>query len=199
MKKLNGLCARMILLAALAALSAALQPILAQSEPTIVAVSMWFRGDFNAADKITAHLFYKGQEVSNTADSAKGSSHQEVLNTTYESTPYVWRRRRFMFTNALLFNKEEPNNHADAFRLDKNPGEYEVKVLRNGKLVRSARFTVGPDGRLADNGVARSNSLGSRRIVIPVQVLGAEDGEWDKTAWKTTAFYGNPLSGFTAP
>ena len=164
-----------------------------------VAVSMWFRGDFNAADKITAHLFHKGREVSNTADSSKGSSHQEAHNTTYESTPYVWRRYRFMFTNALLFNREEPDNHAEAFRLDKNPGEYEVKVMRNGKLVRAAKFTIGPDGKLADNGVARSNSLGTKRIVIPVQVLGADDGEWDKTAWRTTAFYGNPLSGFTAP
>jgi hypothetical protein len=164
-----------------------------------VAVSMWFRGDFNAADKITAHLFYKGREVSNTADSAKGSSHQEVHNTTYESTPFVWRRYRFMFTNALLFNKEEPDNHAAAFRVDQNPGEYEVKVMRNGKLVRSAKFTVGADGKLADNGIARGNSLGTRRIVMPVQVLGAEDGEWDKTAWRTTAFYGNPLGGFTAP
>lgn len=164
-----------------------------------VAVSMWFRGDFNGADKITAHLFYNGKEVSNTADSSKGSSHQEAHNTTYESTPYVWRRYRFMFTNALLFNREEPDNHPNAFRMDRNPGEYEVKVMRNGKLARTAKFTVGPGGKLADNGVARSNNLGTKRIVIPVQVLGADDGEWDRNAWKTTAFYGNPLSGFTAP
>jgi hypothetical protein len=29
-------------------------------------------------------------------------------------------------------------------------------------------------------------------------VLGNQ-GPWDKTAWKTGAFYGNPLTGFTAP
>jgi hypothetical protein len=34
---------------------------------------------------------------------------------------------------------------------------------------------------------------------VAVQVLGDADGPWDKNAWKTDAFYGNPLTGFTAP
>jgi hypothetical protein len=31
-----------------------------------------------------------------------------------------------------------------------------------------------------------------------VKILGDEDGPWNKNAWKSEAFYGNPLSGFTA-
>jgi hypothetical protein len=36
-------------------------------------------------------------------------------------------------------------------------------------------------------------------MVLPVKVLGTGDGQWDANAWKTDAFYGNPLAGFTAP
>ena len=35
------------------------------------------------------------------------------------------------------------------------------------------------------------------RVVVPVAVLGEQDGRWDRAAWKTDAFYGNPLNGFT--
>ena len=79
-----------------------------------------------------------------------------------------------------------------------NPGEYELKVLADGKLVRSVTFTVNADGSF-DNGIAAANSLGSPRVIVPVKVLGTADGTWNKLAWKTEAFYGNPLTGFTAP
>ena len=32
--------------------------------------------------------------------------------------------------------------------------------------------------------------------IVPVQILGDQDGTWDRTAWRS-AFYGNPLTGFT--
>ena len=37
------------------------------------------------------------------------------------------------------------------------------------------------------------------RVIVPVQVIGDQDGAWDRTAWKTDAFYGNPLKGFSVP
>ncbi|HEV7473994.1 MAG TPA: hypothetical protein VGN90_08095 [Pyrinomonadaceae bacterium] len=37
----------------------------------------------------------------------------------------------------------------------------------------------------------------ANRVIVPVQVIGDQDGTWDKTAWKTESFYGNPLMGFT--
>jgi hypothetical protein len=81
----------------------------------------------------------------------------------------------------------------------KNPGEYEIKILENGKLARTAKFTMGSDGRLVDTGIGHQSSLGTGRIVIPVQVVGDQDGTWDKNAWKSEAFYGNPLTGFSLP
>lgn len=79
-----------------------------------------------------------------------------------------------------------------------NPGEYEFKLLWNNKLARTIKFTVGPHGKL-ENGIALANKLGSDRVIIPVMIIGEQDGKWDRAAWKTDAFYGNPLSGFTPP
>jgi hypothetical protein len=81
--------------------------------------------------------------------------------------------------------------------MDKNPGEHEVKSLRQGKLVRAAKFEVGGDGRIADNGVSRRNELGTSRMTIFAAVTGDEDGSNpDLQAWKSTTFFGNSLSGF---
>jgi len=66
-----------------------------------------------------------------------------------------------------------------------------------GKAARSIKFTVKPGGSF-DNGIGTSNSLGNDRIIYSVTVIGDQDGMWDKAAWKTDAFYGNPLMGFTA-
>ena len=91
------------------------------------------------------------------------------------------------------------NNTSEIFFLNRNPGEYEVKVLREGELARSAKFTVGADGRLVDNGITQRNNLGGLAMILPVKVIGAADGQWDPSAWKMGAFYGNPLTGFSVP
>jgi hypothetical protein len=85
------------------------------------------------------------------------------------------------------------------FFLDKNPGEYEVKVLRQQKLARSASFTVGADGRIVDNGIAKQAKLGGIRMVLPVKIIGDQDPTYDPLSWKSDTLYGNQLSGFTAP
>jgi hypothetical protein len=78
-----------------------------------------------------------------------------------------------------------------------NPGEYEVKVLQKGHLVRDIKFTVKPDGTF-DNTLAADNKMGDKHAIVPVQILGDQEGAWNKDAWKTDAFYANPLTGFTA-
>ena len=65
--------------------------------------------------------------------------------------------------------------------------------------MRSIKFAVDAQGKIVDNGIATSNKLGNDRVIVPVQVMGDSDGQWDKNAWKTDAFYGNPLTGFTGP
>jgi hypothetical protein len=77
------------------------------------------------------------------------------------------------------------------------PGDYELKVLQNGKLVRTATFKVSAEGGY-DNGIAKTNRVGTKRVVIPMKQL-VDHVPWDKQAYKTAAFYGNPLKGFVVP
>ena len=106
-----------------------------------------------------------------------------------------------LFPNVKAWDKtgEAPRMFGKPYLFSENPGEYEVKVLYQGHLVRSIKFSVDAEGKLVDNGIAKANKLGNDRIVVPVTIMGESDGQWNKMAWKTDAFYGNPLSGFSVP
>lgn len=77
--------------------------------------------------------------------------------------------------------------------------EYEISVLQNGRLARTAKFTFGSDYKIADNGIAKQNNIGTLRILVPALITGDLDGQWDRNAYKTDAFFGDPLSGLVVP
>jgi len=169
-------------------------------------VSFWVRGD---SYKLDPHLFYQGKEVGKKLmdgmEVGRASCDTDIENNT---THYVedslpqkarWARAVCKFPNIKGADKkgEARGTYPDVFILAENPGEYEFKLLWNNKLARSIKFTVQPGGKF-DNGIATSNKLGSDRVIFPVQIIGDQDGMWNRTAWKTDAFYGNPLTGFTA-
>jgi len=165
-------------------------------------VAFWVRGD---AYKFDPHLFYQGKEVGKEFMDGTEVGHagcEAVIenNTTHyveDSLPQKakWARVECDFPNIKGSNTtgEQPQ----IFTLANNPGEYEFKLLWNNKLARSIKFTVQPGGKF-DNGIATANKLGSNIVIVPVTIIGDQDGMWNRTAWKTDAFYGNPLSGFTA-
>ncbi|MFZ0062861.1 MAG: hypothetical protein WAL47_12555 [Pyrinomonadaceae bacterium] len=172
-------------------------------------IGFWVRGD---AYKFDPHLFYKGQEVGRlfmdgTQVGAASCDTPVENNTTHyvnEGLPQKakWARVECTFPVVKRWDKtnngQGQSNTNEMFKMASNPGEYEFKVLWNNKLARSIKFTVGPDGKL-DNGIASANKVGTERVIVPVQIVGDQDGQWNKTAWKTEAFYGNPLTGFTPP
>ncbi|HEV2913478.1 MAG TPA: hypothetical protein VGX92_09365 [Pyrinomonadaceae bacterium] len=167
-------------------------------------VAFWVRGE---AVRFDPHLFYQGKEIGRVFNDGiqvgTASCEAKVENGT---THYVndampqkakWARVECSFPIVKQWDKTQggqPNSN-EMFMMASNPGEYEFKLLWNNKLARSLKFTVGPGGKL-DNGIASSNKLGSDRVIVPVTIIGDQDGTWDRTAWKTDAFYGNPLSGF---
>jgi len=167
-------------------------------------VAFWVRGE---AVRFDPHLFYQGKEVGKQfmdgIEVGKASCEAEVENNTThyveDSVPQKakWARVECDFPTIKGSNKTDDATTKDLFTLAANPGEYEVKVLWNNKLARSLKFTVQPVGKL-DNGIATSNQLGSDRVIVPVQIIGDQDGMWNKTAWQTEACYSNPLKGFTA-
>ena len=168
-----------------------------QNMPPLV-VSMWFRGELDDT-KLAAYLFYNGKQIGSTKDQGGASYDSAIFANSHEGTR--WERWKFSWGLVRGWNADtsSANNTSQIFFLNTNPGEYEVKVLREGDLARSAKFTVGPDGRLLDNGITQKNNLGGLAMILPVKVLGTGDGQWNAMAWKTDAFYGNPLNGFAAP
>jgi hypothetical protein len=159
-----------------------------------LAVSFWFRGRID--EGLVGYLFYKDKEISNTEKTTKGSVHDESFVSTFDTSPFAWSKKQFLFSNTLLYNRSKYDNFPDAFRMDRNPGDYEVKVLRNGKLVRAVKFTIGTDGKITDNNIAWQNALGNRRMIVFAQVAGDEGGARpDIEAWRTEAFFSNTLKG----
>ena len=171
--------------------------------------AFWVRGsDYN----FEPHLFYQGKEVGRISldgtPMGRAGCSQKIENETShyvdDSVPQKarWARIECAFPNVFGSDKrgEErtpfPGQKGQAHVLSENPGDYELKMVHKGELARSIKFTVSADGSF-DNGIATANKLGSNRVIVPVKVLGTQDGVWDRLAWKTGAFYGNPLTGFT--
>lgn len=162
--------------------------------------AFWFKGSNKALlySKSAAYLYYQGQLV---AQAVSEGSTCEVLDLpeTNQDSPNGYCRSMFHFLKALLWDKSPSSAVQDYFPMYKNPGEYEIKVLLNGKLARTAKFTMGTNYQLVDTGIGKQNNLGTGRIVVPVQIIGDQDGTWDRNAYKTDTFFGNPLSGFVTP
>ena len=152
---------------------------------TNLKVGFWYRG---APPTNSCHLFYQGKEISKDTNYGNDAG-------SWNPAEYKWGMEECQFQGVYRTQKEAEDGDEPNFSLEKNPGEYEVKVLIVNKLARSIRFTVDANGSF-DNGIATANKLGSDRVIVPVKVIG-DQGPWDKLAWKTGAFYGNPLTGFT--
>jgi len=159
--------------------------------------AFWVR---ESSGRMSAHVFYRGKQIAPAAEpSCRDVS--EVGNAYIRSVKPapVWRLVQCQLYIPYMDRGGEygtPPHYLSA-----NPGEYEIKVLRNDELSRSIKFAVGPDGQLAGGAPVLYTlrwSDGDRQpgVVVPVAVLDGRDGPWDKNAWKTEAFYGNLLKGF---
>jgi hypothetical protein len=174
-------------------------------------VAFWIRGE---SARFEPHLFYQGKEVgkifygSDVVGTPGCGQIEEVNPTNYvaDNIPQKakWARVECNFPNIKMWDKtgekrdDFPGQTGKIHMLADNPGEYEFKLLWNNHLARSIKFTVGTDGRIVDNGFASGTKLGSSKLIFPMQVIGDQDGPWDKAAWRTDAYYGNPITGFTA-
>jgi len=160
--------------------------------------ALWFRGTNKSViySKYAAYLYYKGQMVAEAVPESAVCEVLDVPESNQDSTN-AYCRSVFSFKKAMLWDKEpgvmEPGFYYEMY---KNPGDYEIKVLQNGKLARTVKFTFGSDYKITDNGIAKQNNLGTLRILVPAQIVGDQDGSWDRNAYKTDAFFGNPLNGF---
>ena len=171
-------------------------------------VKFWVRGE---GIHLEPHVFYQGNEVGRLfyqgmRIAAPSCSDDINYFPSTDVTPTLsqgakWQRIDCMIGSVLAVPDKSSGPLPQAFDLSANNGEYEVKVLRNNKLARSIKFTV-ENGKIKDTGIYTANKMGSsnlRVIIVPVTILDDQDGPWDRNAWKTDAYYGHPLTGFTWP
>ncbi|MBV9469748.1 MAG: hypothetical protein JO316_26350 [Abitibacteriaceae bacterium] len=166
----------------------------------LLRVAMWFKGEGLNDTKLAAYLLYNGKQIGSTKEFGTAYKAATLLTNGMDTNDPHWERWEFSWGKVRGWNTDtSANNWADTFFLAKNPGEYEIKVLRDGKLARTTKFIVGADGKIVDNGLVANNKIGGIAMIVPVKVMGNGDGKWNPIAWKTDAFYGNPLQGFNAP
>lgn len=171
-----------------------------------VEVGMWFKKATGSTDHgREAKLFYKGQQIATTGRlQANETRASDTGNLSGEL--HHWARWDFQWLfdgrvgDVTIDNggSYHPDNMPKSYFVDRNPGEYTVKVFDKGVQVREAKFTMGADGRIVDGGFHKPGYLTYHKVMIPVTIMaGAE--KYNATAWKTEAFYGNPLTGFSVP
>ena len=161
----------------------------------LVKVSMWLKNE-PRADDLEARLFYNGQEVATTDDKGEASSGQYRYPNIIENKELAyWQEWNFAWYKIRYRAGTGGYKYPEAKWINDMPGEYVVKVLHKGIQIREAKFNVA-GGNLADNNIAKQNNFIENKIIIPVKVMGTLE-KWNATAWKTDAFYGNPLTGFT--
>lgn len=164
-------------------------------------VSVWLKGSVNA-NELEGRVFYKGQQIASTKDGTSGSGVSDYDERTTGFAPAfapnnIWKRwqfqwGKFRFDNNGTFNRDY---YPEAHYADKNPGDYTVKIYRNGTQIRELGFSIGADGRFTVPAYTNQIFQPYHRIILPVKVTDTTE-KWDTLAWKTDAFYSNPLNGF---
>jgi hypothetical protein len=146
--------------------------------------------------KQEAYIFFNGKQISK--DIASSLSIKETLTSGADEPHHRYSIVQFNFSNVRAFNKSSSmNNYSNNFFIDTNPGVYEIKIMRSNQLVRTINFTVGKDGKIVDNGFAKSVNLGGVRMIFPAKISGTLDGQFNQLSWQTDSIFANPLSGFS--
>ncbi|MFN8672653.1 MAG: hypothetical protein U0457_11320 [Candidatus Sericytochromatia bacterium] len=172
-------------------------------ERGLFSFATWFKGNDESSNGHGGYLYYNGKLVANTKDApagkykgfSGGSSYatRSIYTPGGEKEPQ-WHLMKFSFTYAILYGMGQNSDYEDFHNLSKKPGEYEIKILRNGKLARVAKFKVEEPGRIVNN-YGEWTSQSEYWIPIPVKLITDQDQKFDPNAWKTNMYFGNTIKG----
>jgi len=172
------------------------------SEAPMLEARIWVKNINERDNTVAVYVLYNGQPIASskhmndamTPDQINVSDDRTISTAGMTNGDPEWRRLLILMTKIRVngsTNAVYPTHY-----LDKNPGVYEIRVMKSGQPVCSAKFTVGADGKIVDDG--RGKALGTIWTFLPVHHV--KDGlPASPTSYKTGAFYGNPLPGFVAP
>lgn len=148
----------------------------------------WIKNRIQNKAELSGQLYYNGKQVAETWASFPLDSHPK------ENPKQEYSQIALNFP--ALMSEPEAVGFGEFFRVFKNPGDYEIKLTRDGKIARSIKFSVGQDGKLVPNNVG--TDLFGSGIIVPNQILGDSDGVINKLAWKD-GVWGNPIKNLLVP
>jgi hypothetical protein len=159
-------------------------------------LALWFAQDDMKLQPMEAHLYCDGKEVV-VGERKPDWWGQTTVSAPQEGERCAYNQYIFRFGGVVGMAKDpESVKEPGEYLLARHPGEYEARVMVGGVVVRTVKFTVGEDGKIVDNTAAWKAKLGVWWMPLAVAVSGKVDRAWDKAAWKTGMFWGNPLEGF---
>ncbi|HMO81384.1 MAG TPA: hypothetical protein PKD24_11395 [Pyrinomonadaceae bacterium] len=166
--------------------------------------SFWLRGPIERKE-LEARLSFGDRQVASTNDrDAVGGIADYDERTTQFAPAFapqnIIKRWEFVLGNFRYNNgaRMNPERFKQVHWAEENPGNYTIRVYQKGIQIREMQFSVASDGRLVRPSYSDQIFEPYYGIVLPVKVTG-EAEKWNSAAWKTDAFYGNPLKGFAAP
>lgn len=185
------------------------QDVVSDPQAPPVEVLSWLKGPDQDSSQIKGYLFYQGRQIGSTEQSGAVNSQLQwgpSVQIRAKENHHDWVLWNFHFTSVYGFYSRGADYPppSGTHILANNPGDYEFKVTRKGQLVRSAKFSVQPDGYVKQTGFLEGNSVVQSGVdkvdsaktnvwmFMPMQVQGKTDGVLDPKAWQTEAWWGNP-------
>ncbi len=165
--------------------------------------AFWARGN---TDKIEPHLFYQGKEIGLRDGEPDATCSVRVENMPTHTPHEMVGRAQWSRVDCSfgIYRWDKTNNgrgqpHTnELFKMARTPAITRSRFCGTTSWRARSSSRSAPTGRLTTVWQS-ANKLNTPRVIVPVTIIGDQDGQWDRTAWKTEAFYGNPLTGFTSP
>lgn len=154
--------------------------------------SIWLKGEVDAY-QLGAYLFHNGKRIYSTEnrDHADIESRRNITTTNGNADENSYHEFSVGFRVVKGYLNCEYGDMTDWHILLQNPGEYEIKFALERKPVRSIKFSVGEDGRIAQAGPIMRNYYGVPTMTVDVLVTAKDESDFDRDALSSRAFYGN--------
>ena len=122
------------------------------------------------SETMSLHLFHKGKEIASAdrfGTDFTTNARNPKTRQGYGAIGAAWS-----LPNVVAYDRRPEKG--GFFVLGDNPGEYTLKVLRNGELAREANFTIKPDGTI-DRSLNVAAHLPHGYTVVRAKVHGQQD------------------------
>lgn len=123
------------------------------------------------SETMSLHLFHGGREIASAArwgNDWNTSARNMKTRQGHGAVGTAWA-----LPNVVAYDRR-PQKSPGFFVLSENPGEYTIKILRNGELAREAKFAITPEGKI-DRSLNVAANLPHAYTLVRAKVLGTQD------------------------